>query len=57
MNKEPKKAIMTRTRFLNKYGKDNSAGNLFAYKGQKNLYIKFLKNLRRISTKISMSRE
>ena len=43
MNKEPKKAIMTRTRLLNKYGKDNIAGNLFAYKGQKNLYIKFLR--------------
>ena len=41
MNKEPKKAIMTRTRLLNKYGKDNIAGIIF--KGQKNLYIKFLR--------------
>ena len=41
MNKEPKKAIMTRTRVLNKYGKDNIAGIIF--KGQKNLYIKFLR--------------
>ena len=41
MNKEPKKAIMTRTRLLNKYGKDNIAEIIF--KGQKNLYIKFLR--------------
>ena len=41
MNKEPKKAIMTPTRLLDKYGKDNIAGIIF--KGQKNLYIKFLR--------------
>ena len=32
MNKQLRKAIMNRTRLLNKYRKDNSVGNLFAYK-------------------------
>ena len=32
---------MTPTRLLDKYGKDNIAGIIF--KGQKNLYIKFLR--------------
>ena len=36
MSKQPRKAIMTRNRLLNKYRKDNSAGNLFAYKRQRN---------------------
>ena len=32
MSKQLRKVIMTRTRLLNKYRKDNSVGNLFAYK-------------------------
>ena len=42
MNKQLRKAIMTRTRLLDKYRKDNSAGNLFAYKRQRNLCVNFL---------------
>ena len=34
---------MTRTRLLNKYRKDNSAGNLFAYKRQKKICVKLLR--------------
>ena len=34
---------MTRTRLLNKYRKDNNAGNLFAYKRQRNFSIKLLR--------------
>ena len=47
MNKEPKKAIMTRTCLLNKYRKDNSAGNLLSYKGQRNLCVKLLRKSRK----------
>ena len=47
MNKEPRKAIMTRTCLLNKYKKDNSAGNLFSYKGQRNLCVKLLRKSRK----------
>ena len=36
MSKQLRKVIMTRTRLLNKYRKGNSAGNLFAYKKQRN---------------------
>ena len=43
MNKQLRKAIMTWTRLLNKYGKDNSAGNLFTYKRQRNLCVKLLR--------------
>ena len=47
MNKEPRKAIMTRTCLVNKYRKDNSAGNLFSYKGQRNLCVKLLRKSRK----------
>ena len=43
MSKQLRKAIMTRTRLLNKYRKDNSAGNLFAYKRQKKFCFKLLR--------------
>ena len=43
MKKQLRKAIMTRTRLLNKYRKDNSAGNLFAYKRQRNICFKLLR--------------
>ena len=43
MSKQLRKAIMTRTRLLNKYRKDNSAGNLFAYKRQKKICVKLLR--------------
>ena len=43
MSKQLRKAIMTRTRLLNKYRKYNSAENLFAYKRQRNLCVKLLK--------------
>ena len=43
MSKQLRKAIMTRTRLLNKYRKDNSAGNLFAYKRQRNFCVKLLR--------------
>ena len=36
MNKQLRKKIMTWTRLLNKYRKDDSAGNQFAYKRQRN---------------------
>ena len=45
MSKQLRKAIMTRTRLLNKYRKDNSAGNLFAYKRQGNFCVKLLKKV------------
>ena len=47
MNKEPRKAIMTRTCLVNKYRKGNSAGNLFSYKGQRNLCVKLLRKSRK----------
>ena len=43
MSKQFRKAIMTRTRLLNKYRKDNNAGNLFAYKRQRNFSVKLLR--------------
>ena len=43
MSKQLKKAIMTRTHLLNKFRKDNSAGNLFAYKKQRNFCVKLLR--------------
>ena len=43
MSKQLRKAIMTRTRLLNKYRKDSSAGNLFAYKRQINFCVKLLR--------------
>ena len=47
MKTQLKKAIMTRTRLLNKYRKDNSAENLFAYKRQRNLCAKLLRKSKR----------
>ena len=49
MNKQLRKAIMTRTRLLNKYRKDNSAGNLFVYKRQRNLCVKLLRKSKKVS--------
>ena len=43
MRKNLRKAIMTRTRLLNKYRKDNSAGNLFAHKIHWNFCVKLLR--------------
>ena len=43
MSKQLKKAIMTRTHLLNKFRKDNSVGNLFAYKKQRNFCVKLLR--------------
>ena len=43
MNKQLRKAIMTRTRLLNKYRKDGGVGNLFAYKRQRSLCVKLLR--------------
>ena len=43
INKQLRKAIMTRTRLLNKYKKDNSARNLFANKRQRNFCVKLLR--------------
>ena len=40
---------MTRTRLLNKYRKDNSAGNLFAYKKQRNLCVTLLRKSKKVS--------
>ena len=42
-SKQLRKAIMTRTRLLNKCRKYNSAENLFAYKRQRNLCVKLLR--------------
>ena len=45
VNKQLRKAIMNGTRrLLNKCRKDNSAGNPFAYKRQRNLCVKLLRN-------------
>ena len=41
VNKQLRKAIMARTRLLNKYRKDISGGNLFSYKGQKIFALSF----------------
>ena len=43
MSKQLGKAIMARTRLLNKYRKDDIAGNLFAYKRQRNFCVKLLR--------------
>ena len=42
-SKQLRKAIMTRIRLLNKYRKDNSAGNPFANKRQRNFCVKLLR--------------
>ena len=39
---------MTLTRLLNKYRKDNSAGNLFAHKRQRNLCVKLLRKSKKV---------
>ena len=43
MNKQVRKAIMTRTRLLNKLRKFNCPENQLAYKGQRNYCVKLLK--------------
>ena len=43
MSKQLKKAIITRFRLLNKYRKDKSAGNLFAFKRQRKFCVKLLR--------------
>ena len=43
MSKQLRKAIMSRTRLLNKYRRNNIAGNLFAYKRQRNFCVKLLR--------------
>ena len=48
MNKQLRKTIMTRTRLPNQYRKDNSAGNLFAYKRQRNLCVKLLRKFKKV---------
>ena len=48
MNKQLRKAVMTLTCLLNKYRKDNSAGNLFAYKRQRNLSVKLLRKSKKV---------
>ena len=42
-NKQLRKAIMTPTRFLNKYGKYNNPRNLFACKRQRNVFVRLLR--------------
>ena len=54
MNKDLRKSIMTQICLLNKYSKDSSARNLFAYKRLRNLYIQLLRKSKRIPTVISM---
>ena len=39
---------MTWTRLLNKYRKDNSAGNLFSYERQRNICAKLLKKSKKV---------
>ena len=48
MNKQLGKASMTRTCLLNKYREDNSAGNLFAYRRQRNLCLKLLRKFKKV---------
>ena len=43
ISKQLRKAITTRTRLLNKYRKDNCAGNPFIYKRQRNACVKILR--------------
>ena len=53
INEEVRKAIVTRTRLLKEYWKDNNAGNIFPYKRQRNLCVKLLRKSK-ISIIISM---
>ena len=48
MNKQLRKAIMNRTRPLNNYRKDNSAGNLVAYKRLRNLCVALQKKSKKV---------
>ena len=43
MSKQLRKAVMTRAPLLNKYRKDSSVGNPFAYKRQRNFCVKHLR--------------
>ena len=47
MSKQLRKAIMSRTRLLNKYRRNNNAGNLFAYKRQRNFCVKLLRKFKK----------
>ena len=47
MTNDLRKAIMNRSRLLNKFKKDNSAQNKWAYKKQRNLCVKLLKKAKR----------
>ena len=48
ISKQLRKAIMTQTCPLNKYRKDNNAGNPMAYKRQKNLYVILLRKSKKV---------
>ena len=48
MNKQLRKVIMSSTRLLIKYRKDNTAGNLCAYKRQRNLCVKLLRKSKEV---------
>ena len=48
MNKQLRKVIMTRTCLLNKYRKDNVAGNLFVCKRQRNHCVKLLRRSKKV---------
>ena len=48
VTKHLRKAILTRTRLLNRYRKDNSAGNLFACKRQRNLCVNLLRKSKKV---------
>ena len=48
MNKQLRKVIMTRTCLLNKYRKDNVAGNLFVCKRQRNHRVKLLRRSKKV---------
>ena len=47
MTNDLRKAIMNRSRLLNKFKKDNSEQNKWAYKKQRNLCVKLLKKAKR----------
>ena len=49
MSKQLRRTIMTRTHLLSKCRKNNSAGNLFAYKRKRNFCGKLLRNVKRIT--------
>ena len=47
MTNDLRKAIMNRSRLLNKFKKDNSKQNKWAYEKQRNLCVKLLKKAKR----------